>query len=191
MTHAPHTQLPLQSLLEANQAIWSRWFDSVQSFGTGSALSRAEQAYQQQLDQAEQAVKQSLETQAEWLSSWRQGIRATDGLPPLWAKLSEDMCALSEQWLDARTRLWSSWFDSARSTELSAEQVLGEGRHAPANVLAAWQDVSRRMLEQHSDWLRGLGVTEAEAKAAAPEPAPVKPNGAGRRAGGKAEAKSA
>ncbi len=64
----------------------------------------------------ENAVKQSLELQHEWLSQWTERASSKKLKPKLFAELSTDAANSTQRWLDNQNQLWNQWLKVLRAS---------------------------------------------------------------------------
>lgn len=94
----------------------------------------------------EQAVRQSLDLQREWLGQWSERAGERKLKPKMFAELSGDARTSMQRWLDNQNRLWGQWLRVLR----------GGGGSAEVPDFGAWEKAVRASIEQQmallNDW---------------------------------------
>ncbi|WP_291987254.1 helix-hairpin-helix domain-containing protein [Candidatus Accumulibacter sp. ACC007] len=94
----------------------------------------------------EQAVRQSLDLQREWLGQWSERAGDRKLKPKMFAELSGDARNSMQSWLDNQNRLWDQWLRVLR----------GGGGSANVPDFGDWEKAVRASIEQQmallNDW---------------------------------------
>jgi len=86
----------------------------------------------------EQAVRQSLDLQREWLGQWSERAGDRKLKPKMFAELSGDARNSMQSWLDNQNRLWDQWLRVLR----------GGGGSANVPDFGEWEKAVRASIEQ-------------------------------------------
>ncbi len=99
----------------------------------------------------EQAVRQSLDLQREWLDQWSERAGDRKLKPKMFAELSGDARTSMQSWLDNQNRLWDQWLRVLR----------GGGGSADVPGFGEWEKAVRSSIEQQmallDDWSEMAG----------------------------------
>ena len=124
------TEELVNTFSNAQKKLWDGWFKAVESATKESPIKSLEDERLRILDTWQTSVKQGLETQAECLRAWADGVGVAPGADE-WAKQSQEVMT---RWAATQEEFLDSCFDAARKVDTSG-------------VDAAWQTQGKKALE--------------------------------------------
>ncbi len=157
MSDLPNQVSDFQKKWMDQQQKWMNdWLETLQSMGGGAP----NDTWQQTLDVMEQQVKSALDAQRKSLVTLAENAQHTEGSPESIKQWTQKMEEGMVQWNDMQQQLWSTWFNTLRSSS--------PGKAQPEDILANnWRDFANRAVEIQEQWLSAWeGMQPAAAKPA-------------------------
>ncbi len=142
----------MKSWAETQQTLLTNWLNAVQGVGTspGTAL------WGQLISAWQSSVQQTLEAQRKWIHTWTGSIESLAGKTTSSGELSEQVRQGQElllRWTEAQQQFWQLWFDAAKNLT-SVQQSSEAGAQTVQNLMQAWQENIRKLMELQADWVR-------------------------------------
>lgn len=120
--------------------------------------------WQQTVEAWQNSVKQTLDSQTEWVREWAGSLASFQGSPEELRDHARQGQEVLQRWTEAQQQLWQGWFDMVRNLvpgtgagagPSAGSKAAGAGQ-ASQNVMELWSDGARRMMELQAEWVRRL-----------------------------------
>jgi hypothetical protein len=131
---------------EAQTKMWEAYTESVSNFGK----SPGEKYWEQTIAAGEELVKNSLTTQAEWMKTWAENLKAQDGMPEQATESLEQFKEMTERWVATQSNLWAAWFDMLKKFDPS--QFGGAWANVPKAPFQSWQESTKQVMDAQMEW---------------------------------------
>ncbi len=143
----------IQNWMEQQQKLWQEWVQRMQGATSGAG---AMPPWSQGMDQWQQAVEHTLETQRQALHTWADQVASVEGAPEEVRRWASEGVQMIDQWTDAQRALWHHWFELAGSSTAA-------GGGAQLNPLMPdWQKMASEMQDLQRRWASAFsGMTDA------------------------------
>jgi hypothetical protein len=153
---------PSESLIntwaQTQQKLLTNWLDTMQRFsGTASP-----ELWTKTVDAWQASVKQTLDTQEEWIRQWTVTLANTKGVPQELQDLARQGQEQLQRWIEVERQLWQNWFNIVKDINFKVEP--GTSVQAGSNLLQLWQETAQKMIEAQTglarQWTSGFTGTK-------------------------------
>ncbi len=121
---------------ETQRRLWDQWFEAMRGGGAGSgAWEEARATQQRQVEAWQEAVREALERQQQWIGGLSGGAADPTG----WATQMQQMM---RAWTEAQSELWRNWLERTEKMQ-PAVRDMPWYRNAQ-QVLDAWEQAAKQ-----------------------------------------------
>jgi len=140
---------------EMQKKMWEPFFANMPD---GQKLS-GEKQWEQTLAAGQQALKNTLAAQTEWLKNWVEYLKGMESVPLQVIESAEQMQEMSGRWEETQEKLWENWFEMLKGFDMS--KMSSNWSEASQNPYQAWQESTKKIIDAQanlmSSWLKAYG----------------------------------
>ncbi|MCB0129540.1 MAG: hypothetical protein KDD78_01770 [Caldilineaceae bacterium] len=146
MNWAKQSEEMLKNWTDSQQKMWDNWMQMMSPM-TGQAAPA--EFWQQALSTWEQAVKESMTSQADWMKSWADSLDTMPNVPSEFITWAEQAVDMNQQWSKTQEQLWDGWFAMLKNMNPGAVSGLNTGawEEESKKAMQAWQESAAKVVE--------------------------------------------
>lgn len=133
---------------EAQQNAWQAW---QKLMDPQDAQSQMVENWQQMMALWEEAVKNSISAQNQWMQTWADMVDEQMDVPDEIMKFVEQAKEISQRWAENQEKLWQGWFDLMKQAKPTFP-ASGIGTDSK-KVFEAWQESTKNMMDAQTKWM--------------------------------------
>ena len=154
--------IPGEKLVKAwvatQRKLLTNWIDML---GGAAADAPGLSVWQQTVEAWQNSVKQTLDSQAQWIGEWVESLSSFQGPPEELRERARQGQDVLQRWTEAQQQLWQGWFDMVRNFvpgagSGSASGAASQAGQASRGMITLWSDTARKLIETQAEWVRRL-----------------------------------
>jgi hypothetical protein len=140
----------LQTWSETQQNLLTDWLETLRKLGGKPAL----ELWAQTVDTWQSAVKDTVDTRAEFTRQLIETLANAKGTPEELRELTRKEREQVQHWAEAERELWQGWFNIVRDINFRPEP--GAAAQGGRDIVQLWQESAHKMIDAQASLIRRL-----------------------------------
>lgn len=137
---------------------WEGWFKTMQE---NDKMDPAKM-WISSIEAWQTTVQNTLTSQVEGSRIWAEGVSSIKGAPQETGEWAKQIQGMAKNWTDLQQQMWDNWFDAVKNADPS--KLMKEWNVDGSPLMGSWQDMTKKMMDAQSQWVKSLTPEKSEGK---------------------------